>query len=110
MAINYSWRIQRFETHDVGGMTDVVNTIRWRRVAEENGVKVETGGAVDIPPPAPETFVPFDQITRSMARGWLTGALPAGFRNAIDTELARRLEEVAAPQPRRIRTPPWGAN
>jgi hypothetical protein len=60
-------------------MTDVVIIVHWRYQAREvNAEKeyfAETYGATSVGVPSPDSFTPFDQLTKEQVVGWLEAEL-----------------------------------
>lgn len=67
-------------------MTDVVIIVHWRYQArelhEEKEYFAETYGATSVGMPDPETFTPFDQLTKEQVVGWLEEELDVDQMNA----------------------------
>ncbi len=69
MTITYTWLFTGFEVAlSENGLSDVVKTIHWRyRGTDEQGYFADTYGSTPLPESDPESFVPFDQITKQWA-------------------------------------------
>lgn len=67
-------------------MDDVVIIVHWRYQArelhEEKEYFAETYGATSVGMPDPETFTPFDQLTKEQVVGWLEEELDVDQMNA----------------------------
>lgn len=67
-------------------MTDVVIIVHWRYQArelhEEKEYFAETYGATSVGMPDPETFTPYDQLTKEQVVGWLEEELDVDQMNA----------------------------
>jgi hypothetical protein len=67
-------------------MDDVVIIVHWRYQArelhEEKEYFAETYGATSVGMPDPETFTPYDQLTKEQVVGWLEEELDVEQMNA----------------------------
>lgn len=99
MAINYYWIISAMDTKpSEDGLTDVVQTVHWRRDAsfEQDG-KTYIGdvyGAMTCTPPDPMAFVPYDELTFDDVCGWLEANLDVA---SLDVSLAAQIENQINP-------------
>ena len=97
--INYNWVISSMDEYPTSeGLTDVVFNIHYRRQATEVSGSttyfVDTYGVVGVPAPAPEDFVPYEDLTQDIVEGWLDSGLDVA---AIDASLAAQIEEQKNP-------------
>lgn len=95
MAIVYNWVISSMveypQTPD--DLTDVVFQVNWRRNATEivndKTYFTDTFGALSVPPPAPEDFIPYADLTEADVIAWLEAGLDVasideGLQNSIN--------------------------
>jgi len=96
----YKWIISQMNEYPTtaDNLTDVVFTVHWRRQAEQiDGDKTwfaETYGAQSVPPPTPENFTPYADLTQAIVEGWLENALDVV---AIDASLDGKIENQKNP-------------
>jgi hypothetical protein len=94
MAIEYKWIISSMDEYPTTSddLTDVVFNVHYRRQATEiDGDKIwsaETYAVASVPPPSPEDFIPYDQLTFEQVCGWLEQILNV---EAIDASLAQQI-------------------
>ena len=71
--ITYQWTISALDCAvSKDGLTNVVETIHWRyRGTNENDTTAETYGAQAVGDPNPESFTPFDELTKEIVEQWL---------------------------------------
>lgn len=79
-------------------LTDVVIIVDWRRsattIVDEKEYYTDVYGALSVPAPNPQDFVPYDQVTYDMVCGWLDAGLDV---EAIDLGLDVALENLINP-------------
>jgi hypothetical protein len=95
----FFWTIKSMEVIIIeGNLQDVVYNINWTLTAltEANNTPytVETYGSVVVPPPDPEDFTPYDQLTKDQVVGWLYLVLPVPD---IEASLTRQLDAMINP-------------
>ncbi len=81
MAIVYNWVVSSMveypKTPD--GLDDVVFQVNWRRnateVVNDKTYFADTFGALSVPPPTPEDFIPYADLTEADVIGWLEAGL-----------------------------------
>jgi hypothetical protein len=73
MTITYEWNFSQFDTKkSYDGLTDVVSVVHWRLFGtDENGTTTSNYGTVTLSDPLPESFVPYDQITKEIVIQWM---------------------------------------
>lgn len=97
--INYNWVISSMDEYPSSeGLTDVVFNVHWRRQATEASGSTtyfaETYSVLSVPAPAPEDFVPYENLTQVIVEGWLDAGLNVA---AIDASLATQIENQKNP-------------
>lgn len=100
MAISYNWVISSMEEYPTSeGLSDVVFKVHYRRQASEvDGDKTyfaETYSVLSVPAPAPEDFVPYNQLTEAIVEEWLDAGLDVA---AIDASLAIQIADQKNPK------------
>ena len=95
--ISFNWTFPQFVIEpDISGLNNVVTAMFWMCT----GVDTATGqtslesGRVQLKPPNPEQFVPFDQITEHMALGWLSAYISMP---AVEQRIANRIHSMQQP-------------
>lgn len=95
----FFWTIKSMEVIIMdGNLQDVVYNINWGLSAstEVNTTPyfVETYGSVVVPPPDPEDFTPYDELTKEQVVGWLYLVLPVPD---MEASLTRQLDAMINP-------------
>ena len=100
--IIYTWdcrTVDCYPTHDEQGteLTDVVYNIHWRLTGTEavdtktysaTVIGTQTVKAEDI---APDTFIPFEDLTNEIATGWCTAAMGEEQVTNLETSVANQI-------------------
>jgi len=73
----FNWDIVGLErVTNIGNTSDVIITIHWRYIGiNENNIVSDLYGACSLTPPSEENFVPYEDVTKEIVEGWLTGVL-----------------------------------
>jgi hypothetical protein len=88
MATVYNWVISSMIEYPTtpDNLTDVVFQVNWRRnateVVDDKTYFADTFGALSVPPPAPEDFIPYADLTQDDVIGWLEAGLDVQAINA----------------------------
>ena len=81
MAVIYNWVISSMIEYPTtpDNLTDVVFQVNWRRnateVVNDKTYFADTFGALSVPPPAPEDFIHYADLTFENVVGWLEAGL-----------------------------------
>jgi hypothetical protein len=95
--ITYDWTFPQFVIEpSIDGLTNVVTAMVWMctGVDSTDGANALNSGRVELKPPVPQNFVPFDQITQQMALGWLAQYINM---QAVEQGISRQIERQRAP-------------
>ena len=95
--ITYSWTFPQFVIEpSIDGMTNVVTAMVWMCTGvDEDGVSALQSGRVELGPPSPAQFTPFDEITEQMALEWLGNIINLqGVQQNIADQIARQRQPV----------------
>lgn len=96
--MNYKWVITSLTTATVGDLQDVVTNVKFNLFGDNGGLSTRYVGNAAIPIPDPATFVPFDQLTQDVVRGWIESIVTndaAGWQ-AINDMLNTQIVEAEA--------------
>ena len=100
MEIVYNWFITAMNEKPTtpDGLTDVVIYVYWRRdanaVIDEKAYTSSMSGCYQAPPPSPENFTPYEDLTFEQVCGWLDAGLNV---SSIDANLAINIENQVDP-------------
>lgn len=112
MAIEIKWVITAMPAApSEDGMTDVVKSISWTRLATKTVGEGETAktytasfpGVTPCGSPDPEHFTPYDEITEPQVEGWLNELVDVA---SLDAQLTKNIEDQITP-PVVILPLPW---
>jgi hypothetical protein len=95
----FFWEIQSMEVIiKDGNLNDVVYNINWtlNALTEANNVpySVNSYGSVVVPPPDPDDFTPYEDLTKDQVVGWLYLVLPVPD---MEASLTRQLDAMINP-------------
>jgi hypothetical protein len=107
----YTWTISSMDAYTTqSGYTDVVYTIHWRyRATDESGsYAAEKYGAQSVAPYNSESssFIPFNELTKDVVVGWLTGSMGIERVGALTASLDSEINEQMYPSVISL-GPPW---
>lgn len=98
MAVSYTWNVSNVEVQfSKDGFTDVITTVHWRYVGEENGHEVELYGMCNLPDPQAETFVEYASVTANDVQTWVEGCIGAEQVASMQMNIADQLAEKQTP-------------
>ena len=95
-----TWDIAQLERHLPDGNTcpdGAVYTIHWTASLEENGESASAYGSVGLGTPAPDNFVPFDQLTKDEVLSWVFEALGVNQVVTIQENLYNQIQTKLNP-------------
>jgi hypothetical protein len=100
MTTTYNWVISSMIEYPTtpDNLTDVVFQVNWRRnateVVDDKTYFADTFGALSVPPPSPEDFIPYADLTEADVIGWLEAGLDV---EAIDAGLQEQINLLINP-------------
>jgi hypothetical protein len=107
----YTWTFPRLDAAPaIDGLSNVVRTVHWRLTATRDGVADIAYGSVELPPPDPQDFTPFEHVSKEQVIEWTEEAIEAqqeGQVANIKAALEKSLNGQLAP-PLVTLTPSWG--
>ena len=92
MPTTFTWTISQmdYDTAD-GGVTG----LHWQCIGDDGTNTAGSYGTVSLTPnPTAAKFVPYDQITEALAKGWLRSKLD---KAEVEAGVQAALDELAAP-------------
>lgn len=106
MSATYSMEIIEFNVHDLDGMSDVLKSVKFKIWGElEDGTKLAHPGYIELAPPTPEQFAPYDTLTPEQIESWIVQTAPAGAIDKIKQVLERELLKRSNPGTRKAPAP-----
>lgn len=92
----FNWEIVGLErVTNIGNTTDVIITIHWRYIGiNENNIVSDLYGTCSLTPPAEENFVPYEDVTKDIVEGWLTGVLDV---TSMQSQIQSAIDQIVSP-------------
>lgn len=107
MAITYDWIFDPLIVKpQEGSLTDVVVFVDWRRTAVDGAYSSSCYGQVQLAPPNPQSYTPFQDLTKAQVQGWVVSELTQPFVDRCDESLATSIANQKNP-PVTPLPPPW---
>ena len=97
---NTLWDIAQLERHLPDGNTcpdGAIYTIHWTAVLEENGESASAYGSIGLGAPDPDTFIPFNQLTKEEVTNWLFEALGPDQIVSVEEGLYQQIQQKINP-------------
>lgn len=92
---NYNWVINQMDTKPTeDGLTDVVVTVHWTRVATEGEIVVSSYGTMGCSTPSSTDFTAYPDLTQEQVESWLDAGLDVP---TIDLGLDKQIEDIINP-------------
>jgi hypothetical protein len=110
MPTTYTWEIAQLDCYPAHkGAKNVVFNIHWRRfVSDESGRSASAYGTQTITSEPHQSFISFEDLTKSQIELWLVSAMGAHRVADVDASLNDEIEAQASPSV--ITLPaPWSA-
>ncbi len=97
---NTTWDIAQLERRLPDGETcpdGAIYTVHWTASLEENGETAGAYGSIGLGDPDPDSFVPFDQLTKEEVVNWVLSALGVDQVVSIEEALHNEIEQKLHP-------------
>jgi hypothetical protein len=97
---NTTWDIAQLERHLPDGETcpdGAIYTVHWTASLEEDGETAGTYGSIGLGDPDPDSFVPFDQLTKEEVVDWVLSALGVDQVVSIEEALHNQIQQKLYP-------------
>jgi hypothetical protein len=109
MSIVYTWQFPNLDViYNEDGMQDVVDTIYWVLLAQDEQYSYSAYGTVKVGKPNSENFIPYQQLTQEEIQSWTEQILGQERVDELKVTLARQIEEKKNPKGGTL-PPPWGS-
>lgn len=98
--IVYNWNFHPLEVvYNEDTLTNVVNVVHWQYVAKHvpTDVMIQNIGTVGLETPAPETFIPFESLTKETVTEWVETKLGQEMIANMQTSLSASLNDKLNP-------------
>jgi hypothetical protein len=104
MTIAYTKTINSMQAYkDIDGETNVVFSIMWNLVGEENGFSTSCPVTTNVPYTAGQPFTPYDQLTQAQVLAWIDEYTPLAqmqaFQNTVSFSLQQQQQQEMPPLP-----------
>lgn len=94
MTATAEWNIATLERHLSDG---VVYTGHWTVSLEEQGESAGAYGSVGFSDPDPDSFTPYDQLTKDQVVGWIKNTLGEEQVTSIEESLDAQIQQKLNP-------------
>ena len=105
MATTFTWDIDPLECAVLeNDLPNVVKTVHWRYTVSDGLKEDSLYGSVDLNPPTPDKFTPYDKLTKEQVIMWIVDGLnePAMQKALLDSINNQEHPQVIN------NNPPWG--
>lgn len=95
MDITYSWEIISMrKVATLANLSDVVVHLVWsKKGVDEDGNEGRFLGAMELPAPNAESFVPFADLTEADVLAWVQPTVTGGYAEHVDRQIAQQIAE-----------------
>ncbi len=91
----YQWVINQMDTKPTeDGLTDVVVTVHWTRIAQQEDINVSCYGSMGCTTPSSTDFTAYPDLTYEQVCSWLDAGLDVA---SIDLGLDGQIENIINP-------------
>lgn len=107
--IMYSWNFHPLEVvYNENSMTNVVNIVHWQYIAKHvpSDTTIQNIGTVGLESPTPESFIPFENLTKEEITAWVEAKLGEEAISNMQTNLSSSLNSKVFPT-RGTVSAPW---
>lgn len=105
--VNYTWEFNSLVVKLVeASLTDVVYCVHWRLIGTDGEYSTNIYGSCSVAPPTPDSFIPYDQLTKEQVQGWVETTLGADQIAAFKDSMATQIELQKNPVEATL-APPW---
>ena len=110
MTITYSWLIDTMVVYPTSeGLSDVVIQVNCERRGNYEGYTAFVGCSVSLPPPKPNDFIPYQQLTQAEVDEWLNTYVDPTIVAGYDSQIQASIENQINP-PTQVLPVPWPNN
>lgn len=111
MAITYTKTINAMQAYkEIDGETNVVFSIMWNLVGEENGVGTSCPATTNVPYTAGQPFTPYADLTQAEVEAWIDAYTPLAqmqqMQNTISFYIQQNQQQEMPPLPWAPPSPP----
>jgi len=104
MTIVYSKKINALEAYrNIDGETNVVFSISWNLVGEENGYSTTCPASTYVPYTAGQPFTPYEELTQEQVDAWIDQYTPLAqmqqYQNTVSFSLQQQQSQEIPPLP-----------
>lgn len=95
MAVTYTKTINSMQAYkDIDGETNVVFSVMWNLVGEENGLTTSCPATTYVPYTAGQPFTPYDQLTQAQVLAWIDEYTPPVQIRQYQNMVASSLQQM----------------
>ena len=91
----FTWTFPQFIVNPTSdGLTNVVTAINWICTGTDGTISSSSSGTANLGTPNPAEFVPYADITQSLAYQWVAGCISMP---AVEAQIATQVAELSKP-------------
>lgn len=79
------------------GLQNVIHTIHWRLGKQDGEHYVDVYGSKSLAAPSPDNFIPSEDVTLEMVKGWLEASFKADELEALEANLTAQIDTKINP-------------
>lgn len=104
MAVVYTKTINSMQAYkEIDGESNVVFSIMWNLVGEENGVSTSCPATTNVPYVAGQSFTPYADLTKAEVEAWIDAYTPLSqmqqMQNTISFYIQQNQQQEVPPLP-----------
>jgi len=93
--MQFTWTFPQFIVNPTAdGLSNVVTAINWICTGTDGTVSSSSSGTATLGTPNPAEFVPYADITQSLAYQWVSGCISMP---AVEAQIAMQVAELSKP-------------
>ena len=79
------------------GLQNVIHTIHWRLSKQDGEHYADVYGSKSLAAPSPDNFIPSEDVTLEMVKGWLEASFEADELEALEANLTAQIDAKINP-------------
>lgn len=79
------------------GLQNVIHTIHWRLGKQDGEHYADVYGSKSLAAPSPDNFIPSEDVTLEMVKGWLEASFEAEELESLEANLTAQLDAKINP-------------
>lgn len=93
-----NWTISSVKAQvEQDGLQNVIHTIHWRLGKQDGEHYADVYGSKSLAAPSPDNFIPSEDVTLEMVKGWLEASFEAEELESLEANLTAQIEAKKNP-------------